>query len=239
MFFNYLSGRYNIPEKLFFEWTNDLDYLPIYKEIESNKYEEKDFSEVDFDDSLCEVLGILQGDGHISRFKYEVCIVGDLKEKEYYKYLKNLFEEKFRLKFVLREEKSTFKLRCYSKKLSLFLTKRFNLPIGKKVGNLKIPPEAKSSNEYLGSYIRGLFDTDGSFYIRRKKDPVLEITSADENFLKEIKNSLILLGFIPSKGDKRIFLYGEGQVDKFFKEIKPANYKHLKKYKNYLKSRRG
>ena len=108
------------------------------------------------------------------------------------------------------------------------------MPKGNKIGKLKIPLQVLKSRVLLRSYIRGLFDTDGSFYIRRKKDPVIEITSIDNNFLKEIQNALILLGFNARISKNKTFIYNKKDINLFFNKIHPANKKHLKRYQNYL-----
>jgi len=235
MFFHYLSGRHNLPKKLFIK-LKKIAKMEVndYEQIHQKKYVKKNMVEPQMSNSFAEILGILNGDGHISNFKYEVCIVGDLREKEYYSYLKNLFENEFSMKFTLYRAPHYLKLRNYSIQLSNLLTKKYNLPKGNKLGKLKIPKQIFASKNFLKSYIRGIYDTDGSFYLRRKKDPVIEITSADPSFLKEIKDALIFLGFIVAKGNQRIFIYRKEGICKFFKVIKPANSKHLKKYQNYL-----
>ena len=86
-----------------------------------------------------------------------------------------------------------------------------------------------SESEFLNTLIKA-----NSFYIRRKKDPVLEISSADPQFLNEVRKALISLDFNVAKGVNRIFIYNKEGIKRFFKLIKPANSKHLKKYQNYL-----
>ena len=235
MFFNYLSGRYNLPKKLFLEWNkiskpnfNKLD------EITKKKYSEKKIKAFKTDSTLAEILGVLNGDGHLSNFKYEICVVCDAREKEYLNYLKNLFETKFGIAFTFYCELTKIKLRTYSKHLSNILVSKYHLPKGNKLGKLKIPPVVYNNKGRLKSYLRGLFDTDGSIYFRRNNEPVIEISNADKRFLLEVKRALETLGFKIAKGKNRIFIYRKDHILNFFKMIKPANSKHLKKYQNYL-----
>src|SRR3989338_1326955 len=203
-FFNYLSGRNKIPEELFNKFMILAKTNIMNKQIlECPRYKKKTIHAFKLDRHLAEILGILNGDGHISKSKYEICVVGSILERDYYNYLKNLFENKFGTKFTLREEETTFKLRLYSK-------------------------------DFLSCYIRGLYDTDGCFHIRRKNDPMISITSADRRFLLEVTNALNYLGYNTAKGDQRVFIYRKKDVNKFFKEIEPSNSKHLKKYNQYL-----
>jgi len=234
MFFNYLSGRYAIPKLLFLKWFEEIKPFQIkYSEMERPKYVQKSINKIRMDENLAEIFGVLNGDGHISKTNYEICVVGNLNEEEYYFHLKKLFEQKFGIPFTLRRERSTFKLRCYSKAISDLLNKKYGFIKGSKINRLKIPEKILTSKNFSKAYIRGLFDTDGGFLIRRKKDPMIHITSATPNYLKEVKKLLETLGFFVAKGSQKIFIYRKRDVNKFFKEIKPANSKHLKKFEIY------
>jgi len=83
--------------------------------------------------------------------------------------------------------------------------------------------------------LRGLFDTDGTIYVRRGKDMVAGYSSADKKFLSEISEVLKDLGFQNYKGRRHICIYDQKLIKMFFNIIKPANSKHLKKFKIYQK----
>lgn len=236
MFFHYKMGRKLIPDKIFTEMIR-LTKLRISKveKVEKEKYVEKAIVLPKFDKKLCEILGILNGDGHLSAINYEISVVGNALERDYAIYLKKLFEEKFKMFFSLSTNESSFKIRTYSKRLVNYLNVEYGLPMGNKMGALRVPSKIYENKNYLIPYLRGLFDTDGCFHVRRKKDPVVEITSADPRFLKEVKGSLIKIGLHVANGQKRIFIYRKKDVSIFFEKIKPANSKHLKKYQSYLK----
>ena len=235
MFFHYLSGRYPIPEKTFFRLEEiSKTHVVKIKKVERVRYSLKEIKDFKLDTDLSEILGVLNGDGHLDPINYEICVVGNSLEKDYCSHLKILFEKKFGMDFKTLFPANCFKLRVYSKKLIGQLSAVYNLPLGNKMGKLKIPSQVKENLEFLRAYIRGLYDTDGCFHIRRKKDPMVIITSADEKFLSEVKTALVSLGFHPSNGNRRIFIYRPREVVRFFDEIKPANHKHLNKYQKYL-----
>ncbi len=235
MFFNYLSGRYAIPKNLFDKWQriSKTNFKGMPKEIEKPKYLWKPLNLIKMDSKLAEIFGVLNGDGHISNFKYEICVVGDTREKNYLNYLKTLFEGKFKIQFNFFEEPTRIKLRTYSIELSNLLTKNYGLPKGNKLGKLKIPRQVLHYRKWIISYIRGLFDTDGSIYQRRKKDLVVNIRSADMRFINEVKGALSELGFHSSLSKGNLNLYRQEEVARFFRIIKPANPKHLKNFENY------
>ena len=231
-FFKYLSGKQDIPYSIFLKW-NSLVGLSEFLIIEKEKFMKKTIPKIQLDKNLSEIIGVLNGDGHISRFKYEICVSGNKLEKHYLLYLKNLFESVFKIKFKISKLHSGLKLRAYSKELSEFLV-NLGLPQGTKKAKLKIPSFIHNTPTFKKSYVRGLFDTDGAIYIRRKKEPVIEISNIDIKFLKQIKNLLLKLNFNFGLGKNKIYLYNKNKISHFFSEIKPANNKHLNKYEKYF-----
>ncbi len=237
MFFHYLAGRYYIPKNIFLELQSIANIkITDFSEIEIQKYLEKKIKKPELNNSMAEILGVLNGDGHLSSINYEISVVGSFLEMDYSNYLKELFEKYLNLKFIISLDKTRYKLRTYSKNMVDFLVKEYNLPKGNKLGKLNIPNQIINSRRFLVSYIRGLYDTDGTFYIRRKKDPVIEISSADNNFLKQIREALIFLGFHANVNSTHVSIYNKEDIKKFFKIVKPANTKHLKKFQIYLNS---
>lgn len=240
MFFNYVSGRYALPKKLFSKLIkitgvqiNDIE------EFNQKKYSKKTFLPPKLDSDLAEGLGILNGDGHLALKNYEVCVVISSLEKEYGEHIKKLFKNTFKLTPIIFKKESILKIRIYSKELHTFLIKTYNLPKGNKIGRLSIHPLILSKVNLLRSYLRGLFDTDGSIFLRRSKEPVIQITSADKDYLNQVNKALISLGFNSRITKDRLFLYQFKDIVKFFQEINPANSKHLKKYQSIIIDRRG
>ena len=239
-FFVYLLGKSNIPKRLFEKWKTIAQYTPKHiSTINQEKYMQKKIPAITFDNNLAEIFGVLNGDGYISPLSYEIAIIGNRKEIQYSNYLKKLLEDKLKIKFNLKRAKSIFTLRGYSIELSKLLTEVYGLPKGNKTGKLHIPISVKKQKTFLINYLRGLFDTDGTFYLRRETDPVIEISSGDKSFLQEIEQTLLSLNFKAGRGEYRVFIYNKQDIARFFDEIKPANTKHLNKYRKYLKLSAG
>lgn len=238
MFFNYLSGRYYIPEKIFSQLQNISGLKIVHtQEIYIEKYVKKDVIKPKMNSELAEIFGIINGDGHIDKEGREICIVGNALEADYFNYLKDIFERNFNLKFTMFKMRPTaLKLRVYSKGLVEILVKNYGFPFGHKTGKLSIPKHVFKSKEFLISYIRGLFDTDGSIYVRRKKDMVVEIISVDKNYLNQIKEALFSLNFKAGISGKNLYIYNQEDIKRFFEIIKPANSKHLKRFSLYSKN---
>jgi DNA-binding CsgD family transcriptional regulator len=159
---------------------------------------------------LSELLGILSGDGHISKTNYEVSVSGNLREGKDYmtKHVKGLFEKLFWCHVRIYEYRPNNNIKCIvnSKMLVEFLNKIYGLPIGKKKNRLHIPTQIMHNKSHIKNYLRGLFDTDGSVYKRRKKDLVISIIARDKVFLEEVKNGLITLGYTPSISGKNLYI---------------------------------
>ena len=230
MFFNYMSGRYDIPKETFIALTKIAQSkITNLEEVQKTKHLEKEILKPQMSNSLAEIFGVLNGDGHINKLNHEICVVGSVLERDYFDYLKHLFEGSLHLSFSIQPQNTKLKLRAYSKQLADILHEDFGLPKGNKLGKLNVPKQVLLKKALLKSYVRGLFDTDGSVYLRRNKDQVVNISSADKMYLMQIKEALNSLGVNSSISKKNIYVYKKQDVDKFFKIIKPANSKHLKR----------
>ncbi|MFH1276330.1 MAG: LAGLIDADG family homing endonuclease [Candidatus Woesearchaeota archaeon] len=240
MVFHYLSAKSKIP------LTNYLNLCSIAKikskkqpllEIKNKTEAIKKVSEKN--EKLAELLGALAGDGHLSHINYEIAITCDLiKDNDYItNYIAPLFRNLFNVNSKIKEHHYNNSIKCVinSKKLQEFLVKSFGIPIGKKKGNLHIPDKVFSDKNLLKNYLRGLFDTDGSVYLKRKNSLVVSIISRDKNHLNEVKEGFIKLGYKPSISGKNLYIYDQNQVRIFFNEIGSSNKKHLNRYDNFIK----
>lgn len=190
---------------------------------------------------LAEFLGALAGDGHMNVITCEVSISMDKDlDGNYSDYIIKLYKELFNINARKYVQEGYNKVKCfvYSKGLVEFLSKEYDVPIGKKKGKLHIPKKVKENRGLLKSYIRGVFDTDGSFHRHHKKDSMLGIISMDPTFIEELKVALERLHFTTSLKNKNLHVYRKEEIERFFKEIKPSNKKHIGKYIYYKKYRR-
>ncbi len=186
---------------------------------------------------LAEFIGILAGDGHLAKVKHEINITGGSQyDKDYvqsyiYRLFKNLFGIEPRIEIM--KNKNVIRCRTYSKIVSQYLTRIYGHPIGKKKGRLNIPKQILDDSEMLKCYLRGVFDTDGSFHRHHKKSASVEFISVDLEFLNQINLALKGFGFSTSKTGKSVHIYSREHIDRFFAIIKPANPKNILKYRIY------
>ena len=232
MIFNYLNGNCKMSIETY-EWLAkhiDRQYRISTVEIK-NKYVDCELPN-EMSDSLAEFLGALAGDGHIG-VKYQVCFaVSNLVDKEYSLHLQQLFKKLFHIDPIIYIHLNCRKIKVYSKKLLNFLHDTYGHPIGKKKHRLHIP-EFKD-NKFLLAYLRGLFDTDGSFYERGSGRGVVNICSWDEFHMREVAAALRKNGFKVCVSGKDLYIYRREHIKRFFEEIKPANVKHRRKYELFI-----
>lgn len=200
---------------------------------------------IEKDEHFWEFLGILYGDGCLSKFRsggriFRVIVISGHKHNDRY-YFENrvikLVERILRRKPKIKEDRKFNGIHIYfqSKKLFDYLVKNFNFPVGKKK-LLIIPKELINSNQRdINAFIRGLFDTDGSLYFEKNYStsyhyPTIEIFSKSNRLLNGIKLLLENSGFSVIRGSRRIRLRGNTNLEKWMKEIGSSNMKHISKY---------
>lgn len=188
---------------------------------------------------LAEEIGISLGDGFISNKKYEYRLKGGKDEKEYYdKFIKLLYKGLFNIEVNIKEYETTYGFELYSKAFWDFKTKCLKIPAGRK-DNIKIPTIIKiNDQDILVSFIRGIFDTDGSIYFSNKYSlgnyyPIISINLKSDSLIFEVADILDMLGFEPklarSKGYLGIYLNGYRRFEKYSKLVGWNNPKNINK----------
>ncbi len=188
---------------------------------------------------LAEFIGILLGDGHLGPLKYEISVTGNsINEVEYIKgFVRNRMTDLFNIVPLIYYQKNCNAMRCkiYSKKVFEYLTNVFGLWQGNKMNyDLRIPTKIKNNDELLKACLRGLIDTDGGVFRHHKWCAQLQFYSKNESLANDVENSLIRLGYKPSKTKKSsgniiLYLFNK-DIDTYFKEIGTNNYKNQLKY---------
>jgi intein/homing endonuclease len=180
-----------------------------------------------------EILGILFGDGSLSRTErsVQIAITGNKVDDEIYllDHVRTLFLKVFDLELTsrYRQGENTMDLYRHSKKIALILHS-WGMPFGLKKLEVLVPKLEVIPN----AFIRGVFDTDGSVY--RKYGPYAQIQfkAASRSLMNFIREHLVGLGFHPThlRPDEtkvRFSLCRQNEVDNFFRTVSPMNPKHL------------
>jgi len=134
-----------------------------------SKQRTKLIKKVRMNTKLAEFVGIILGDGTISKYFIRISL-NSLKETDYANYISKLVNELFGIESSITKEKNknTLNVKFYSKNLVDFLKNKLNLPLGDKIKNrAKIPQIIFSDKILMLSCLRGLVDSDGSINPRR------------------------------------------------------------------------
>ena len=194
------------------------------------------------DPLFLEFYGALLGDGWLSALSNEkkklwwVGVSCHAKlDKSYLEYLakniKTLFKKEVYFKFKKGTNGLEFIL-CH-KALLLFLNRELGFPIGLK-SDLKIADGIAADWEKLKPVIRGIFDTDGCFYLDKtpvgRPYPCLSITMKAPVLLGQIKEQLVNHGFKCCITGIKLLLkfldfYGE-KLEKLYKENRELKQKY-------------
>ena len=183
-------------------------------------------------ESFAEFMGVLSGDGCLSRASYLVCVTCDGVLDYLYvtRVVIPLFKDLFGIVPKLRSQNGAVHCWVYSKNLFEFLSNKF--PVGKKKNKLCVPSWIIKNRKYSIAFIRGLFDTDGGVHRHHKNSIQLGFTSSSQSFLLQVFNLMEKIGLNPKLGKYDIWFFGDSAVE-FFEIIHPNNPKHIFKFKQF------
>jgi len=202
---------------------------------------------------LGEACGIFAGDGGLYRAgrSHVLEIRGARKDLDYYEHhAKPLLEEvlQAKLKTGRRSHQGGHMVclrACGGRGMKLFHV-FLQFPVGRKANSLQMPKLIFNNHEYWKAYVRGVFDTRGSLYLRRTakrkgkeyRNPVLEISSPSLAHLMQLREILrdMGFGFWLEKSNYKIRLAGRKNVERFFKEINPHNNAKRKKFAEIMRT---
>jgi intein/homing endonuclease len=159
-------------------------------------------------EKLAEFIGIMLGDGNIFMNKdvAQIRIAGDRKsEMEFMiNFVKPLIVELFNIvpRIVFHKATNEVFVAIENRNLAEFF-----LSIGLSEGNkikkqISIPSWNRNDKTLLKACLRGLIDTDGTVFRMSKRDfdnPRISFKTNNRRLLEDVRNSLIELGFHPSK----------------------------------------
>ncbi len=199
---------------------------------------------MEINDDLCEIIGIILGDGHIHRTQNLITIVGSLEDFFYFKEIViPLFERTFQVTPSMRRrnDRNAFYLMVCSKRIVDFLTLSCSMIRGSKEKAF-IPPPIFTKQSFMISFLRGIFDTDGCLkFSKQSKNinyyPRVQIGLRQSPLAKELKTLFQVLGYsysqwFDSRFNGLIFYQISGNINtrRWFDEIKPHNRVQISKY---------
>lgn len=188
------------------------------------------------DRKLAEFVGIMLGDGNIfvNKDVAQIRIAGDPQSEMDFmlNFIKPLIADLFKIvpRVVFHKTKNEMFIAIENRNLVEFLLS-IGLAQGNKIKNqVSIPSWIRKDKTLLKACLRGLIDTDGSVFRMSKKDfdnPRISFKSNNRRLLEDVRNSLIELGFHPSKIIiNQVYISRLSDVKKFDETIGFNNPKH-------------
>ncbi|MDD5109230.1 MAG: LAGLIDADG family homing endonuclease [Candidatus Omnitrophica bacterium] len=191
---------------------------------------------------LAEFVGIVLGDGGLTNYQLKITFNRDT-DAEHADFMKELIKKLFKLtpKIISKKLDKGSDIVVYSKNLVEFLESN-GLKRGNKVKNeVDIPFWIKQNNDFQLSCLRGLMDTDGSGYVyahsinkKRYHNFALCFTNASGPLLRSVYTILDKNGYHPCMTERRVYVYGKNEIEKYFQKVGTHNSKHLHKYQKFV-----
>lgn len=147
------------------------------------------------DTKLAELTTILLGDGGLykppdSKRNIFAVTLNGVDEKKYVNYVKDLMSNLLQTEPSIspRKNEKAINLRYYGKGIVDFF-ESIGIPTGDKVKNqVDVPKWIKENQEFIGSGLKGLFDTDGTIsLVKRNKSFILGFKNASYPLVKSFK----------------------------------------------------
>ena len=183
---------------------------------------------------LAEFMGILLGDGGLSRYQCAIYLNSDT-DTEFAYYVVDLIKRLFNLKAKIFEHKrdKVWRVLVSSTNLIKYLEQK-GLRVGNKVLlQVGVPDWIWSKPDYIKACIRGLVDTDGCFAVHRYKVnsrqysyPKIAFSNRSLPILSFVYDGLCELGYSPkADGQLKVWLYSKGEVKRYLEKIGTRNFK--------------
>lgn len=198
----------------FYEWQQK--NKPIYKKLE-------------YSTDLAEFYGTMLGDGCMERFSRtdKITISFNRKEQDHLQHVSRIIFRLFakEAKIRVRKNSNCDDLYIYQK----YLSERLNFGYGKKLNRkLEIPDWIKSNDEFLKHCLKGLFETDGDWYVDKKYNTnVIKFTNCSKSLLNDLYLVLVELGYHPQLREYDVRLARRKEVYKFVDWIKFRKYSEI------------
>lgn len=216
-------------------------------------FTQKPVSMPPYSSELAEFVGIVLGDGGITKRQITISLHKH-DDRLYAEYVRNLAKKLFQTdaSVIDRPQKEVVNvLISRTAAVNFLISAKIGLSIGNKVRRqADIPEWIKNSNDMLWkkSCIRGLFDTDGCFFIDRHHIKNKLYYSCGINFTNRslpliafFKQTLEELGYHPTISSAwSLFLRREDEVIRYLsKDIGTSNLKYMERLEMYQRIKHG
>lgn len=182
---------------------------------------------------LAELFGILLGDGHVGRF--QVVVTLGTKELAYAAYVRRLINTLFAAAPRITTTRRGHRTVYLGSTLVTQWLRAEGLAQNKVAAQADAPEWIRLQREYYAPFVRGFFDTDGSVYGLRYGIQI-SFTNRSSPLLASLHRMASELGYKPSAICGYVFYVTRHDlVERFFREIRPANPKHIRRFKQIMR----
>lgn len=178
------------------------------------------------DGDLAELMGVVYGDGNISRFPRteRLIIAANSNATGFINRYARLVEKTFDKKPTLMKvyNSNCVRISVYQNQIS----KRLGIPSGNR-GNIKValPSWIKNNTEILKRFLRGLYEAEGSFCVHKPTSTYKFLFSnKNPSLLKLVYDGLIVLGFHANLSGYKVQVSRKEEVYRSMEEIQFRKY---------------
>lgn len=190
-----------------------------------------------YSEELAEFIGILLGDGNVTH--YQVCVTLGTKEINYASYVQNRMQKVFGGMPKNIQLKNGYRVVYMGSTQATKYLFKMGLVKNKVRQQVEVPDWIFQEPGFIKAFIRGFFDTDGSVYALRAGIQI-SLTNCSVPILDALQKMLLALDYSPSgKSCNKIYLTKKADIERFFREIAPANGKHLARYDTFKRRLRS
>lgn len=166
------------------------------------------------DEKLAELIGVVLGDGHIEVFPRceRLAVAANSKNKGFITRYANIIKHIFGKEPRCAKAKSSncVRISIYEKNIS----ERLKIPTGDRGGlRIEIPAWIWHNENLLISYLRGLYEAEGSFCVHKPTSTYkLFFANKNPSLLNNVYTALVRLGFHPNKSGYKVQLSRKDEV---------------------------
>lgn len=186
----------------------------------------KDYPKFKPSEDLAEFIGVILGDGNISRFPRteRLLLVGNANNPGFINHYAYISTKLFKKAPTIMKAKyaNALRLSIYQKHIS----DRLVIPVGDRSKlQIKIPNWIWKSKHYIIKLLKGFFEAEGSLSIHLPTCTYnFQFKNTNTSLLATVKKGLILLGYHPEIRTNSIRLRKKAEVEKFKKIIQFRKY---------------
>jgi len=197
-------------------------------------------------EKLSEFIGLFLGDGGISKKNQAVVTLNKQKDSEYMDFVYNLIKDLFDIEPAIysynTEGKRNVKTIVINSRNAVDFLLGKGLIIGNKVKKqVKVPKWIVNNKHFSKACLRGLIDTDGGVFYRKRDEKIkgigLVFTNKSKPLINFAEKMLTEMNFTPKISSRKmdVLLYRNKEVVKYFNRIgfnNPYKEKRVEKFIN-------